>query len=93
MTAHLAKACNCVALSVDYRLAPEHRFPAAIEDCVDAYRFLLDSGFEPGHIVTMGDSCGGHLATSVPLLAREKGLPMPACAVALSPWYDLTHKV
>ncbi|GAB7345362.1 hypothetical protein MBLNU457_3711t1 [Dothideomycetes sp. NU457] len=92
MAAHLAKACNCIALSIDYRLAPEHRFPAAIDDGVDAYKFLLDSGYKADHIVTAGDSCGGHLATSVLLCARDKGLPMPACAVAISPWYDLTHE-
>jgi len=92
MAAHLAKAYNCVALSIDYRLSPEHRFPAAIDDGVNAYKFLLDSGFKPELVVTMGDSCGGHLATSVPISARAKGLPVPACAVALSPWYNLTHK-
>lgn len=91
MAAHLAKACNRIALSIDYRLSPEYRFPAAIEDGVNAYKFLLDSGYKSDHIVTAGDSCGGHLATSVLVYARDEHLPMPACAVAINHWYDLTH--
>ncbi|EMC93385.1 hypothetical protein BAUCODRAFT_239045 [Baudoinia panamericana UAMH 10762] len=88
LAAHLAKACNTWALMVDYRLAPESPFPAAIDDCVNAYRWLLDQGFEGKHIVTAGDSCGGGLATSVPLKIARDGLPAPGAAVSLSPWYD-----
>ena len=91
LAAHLAKACNCVSLSVDYRLTPEHPFPAPLDDCVAAYKWLLDQGFEAAHIVTAGDSCGGALATTVPLAVMQRGLPKPGTAVSLSPWYDLTH--
>ena len=91
LAAHLAKACNCVSLSVDYRLTPEHPFPAPLDDCVAAYKWLLDQGFEAAHIVTAGDSCGGALATTVSLAVMQRGLPKPGAAVSLSPWYDLTH--
>ena len=90
LAAHLAKACNCVSLSVDYRLTPEHPFPAPVDDCVNAYKWLLDQGYDAANIVVAGDSCGGGLSTSVPLAAVERGLPNPAAAVSLSPWYDLT---
>jgi epsilon-lactone hydrolase len=90
LTAHLANACNCVALSVDYRLSPEHKFPAAIDDCVAAYRYLVDSGFAASCIVVAGDSCGGCLATSVPLALAQRGLPRPAASVSMSPLYDQT---
>lgn len=86
--AHFARACNAWALMVDYRMTPEHPYPAAINDCVAAYKWLLDQGFEAKHIVTMGDSCGGGLATAVPLKAISEDLPAPGAAVALSPWYD-----
>lgn len=91
LSGHLAKACNCLALSVDYRLAPEHPYPAAIDDCVNAYKYLLDQGFRPENIITAGDSCGGSLSTSVPLAARKQGLPFPAAVVSLSPSYDATN--
>ncbi|CAK3805351.1 ATP12, mitochondrial [Lecanosticta acicola] len=90
LTGHLAKACNSLALSVDYRLAPEHPYPAPLDDCVNAYQWLLAQGFPASNIVTAGDSCGGGLATAVPLAAQQKTLPTPAAAVSLSPWYDLT---
>ncbi|KAK1822293.1 hypothetical protein LTR12_003233 [Friedmanniomyces endolithicus] len=86
---HLAKACNAYALMIDYRLTPEHPFPAALEDCVAGYRYLLDQGFEAKNIVTIGDSCGGGLATTVPLKAVREGLPAPGAVVALSPWFDV----
>lgn len=90
LSAHLAKSCNCVALSIDYRLTPEHPYPAPLDDCVAAYKWLLDQGFSASNIVTAGDSCGGGLATAVPLSAARRGLPPPGAAVALSPWYDAT---
>ncbi|KAF2099230.1 hypothetical protein NA57DRAFT_56843 [Rhizodiscina lignyota] len=90
LAAHLAKACNCLALSVEYRLTPEHVYPAALDDCVTAYQWLLDQGFEAKNIVTAGDSCGGGLSTTVPLAAVKRGLPKPGAAVSISPWYDLT---
>jgi acetyl esterase/lipase len=90
---HVAKVVNgsgIPALVFDYRLAPEHPFPAALEDALSAYRWLLDQQIKPEHIVFMGDSAGGGLCLATLLGAREKGLPLPAAAVALSPWTDLT---
>ena len=88
MCGHLAKACNTLALMVDYRLSPEHPFPAAIDDCVAGYKWLIDQGFQGKSLITAGDSCGGGLATSVALKVIRDGLPAPGAVVALSPWYD-----
>ena len=74
----------------DYRLAPEHPFPAAVEDALAAYRSLLDAGVAAKRIVIAGDSAGGGLAVSCLLAARDAGLPMPAAAACLSPWTDMT---
>jgi len=76
-------------LSVDYRLAPEHPFPAQIEDCVSAYRGLLDQQPAPPKIAFAGDSAGATLVVSVMLRLRELGLPLPVCGVCLSPWTNL----
>lgn len=86
----LAKATGRNTLSFEYRLAPEHPFPAALEDALSAYAFLLSLNIEPSRIAFMGDSAGGGLALSTALLARERGLPLPAAIVAISPWTDLT---
>ena len=87
---HLAKAIGVRALVPDYRRAPEHVHPAALEDALAAYRWLLDEGIEAGHIVFAGDSAGGGLVVATMLLAREQGLPLPAGGMPLSPWFD--HK-
>jgi acetyl esterase/lipase len=73
----------------DYRLAPEHPFPAAVEDALAAYRGLLDSGAGPSSLAIGGDSAGGGLSLATLLAAKAAGLPMPACAVLFSPWTDL----
>ncbi len=77
------------ALLYDYRLAPEHLFPAAMHDTLTAYRWLLNQNVLPGNIVIMGESAGGGLCLASLLAIRDEGLPLPAAGVALSPWTDL----
>jgi len=89
LTGHLANALGCRVLNVDYRLAPEFPHPAPVEDSMTAYRWLLDQGFEPGHIAISGDSAGGGLTMATLLSIRDAGLPMPAAAMPLSPWVDM----
>lgn len=89
---HLAKAIGCRVLVVDYRRAPEHPFPAQLDDCVTAYRWLLARGIAPEHIATCGDSAGGNLALSVALKLRDDGDPLPAALMPISPWLDMEHK-
>ncbi|MBW2444608.1 MAG: alpha/beta hydrolase fold domain-containing protein [Deltaproteobacteria bacterium] len=85
----LARPCAARLLLVDYRLAPAHRHPAALEDCASAYRGLLDEGHAPGRIGFVGDSCGGTLAITSLLHLRDQGVPMPALAATLGGWFDL----
>jgi acetyl esterase/lipase len=89
IVAKFVKNSGVGALLFDYRLAPEHPHPAALEDAVAAYRFLLDQGVSPAHIVFVGDSAGAGLCLATLLAVRDQGLPLPAGAVALSPWTDL----
>ena len=87
---HLALAAKARVFAPNYRLAPEHPFPAAIDDAVQAYQWLLDHGGEPSKTVMAGDSAGGGLAVSTAIALRDRHLPMCAGIVALSPWADLT---
>ncbi|MEH6822658.1 MAG: alpha/beta hydrolase [Motiliproteus sp.] len=84
----LAREIGASALIPDYRLAPEHPFPAAVEDCLTSYRWLLDQGYSADQIVIAGDSAGGCLTLTTLLQIRDAGLPKPAAAVLLSPGTD-----
>ena len=89
VTWRFAEAAQARLLALDYRLAPEHPFPAALDDAVAAYRWLLQEGAEPGRVGILGDSAGGGLGLGLLLRLRDDGLPLPGAAVALSPWTDL----
>jgi len=90
LAAAIAGAAGASALLLDYRLAPEHPFPAAVEDATAAYRWLLDQAIAPEHIVIAGDSAGGGLTVATLLALREARVPLPAGGVCISPWVDLT---
>ncbi len=88
-TWRIANVARAKVLALDYRLAPEHPFPAALEDAVAAYRWLLDQGRKPERMLIAGDSAGGGLTLAMLLKLRDEDAPLPAAAVALSPWTDL----
>lgn len=92
LTAALARLTRARVFAPDYRLAPEHRYPAALDDVVAAYRWLLGQGLPPGAVAVAGDSAGGGLTLGLLLRARDEGLPLPACGVCFSPWTDLAGK-
>ncbi|ETX01452.1 MAG: hypothetical protein ETSY1_07290 [Candidatus Entotheonella factor] len=85
----LAKAAGARVLVIDYRLAPEHPFPAAVEDAAMAYRWLLASGVEASNIAVAGDSAGGGLAVATLVTLRDAGDALPAAGVCISPWVDM----
>lgn len=89
IVSNMARAARTRALVIDYRLAPEHPFPAAVEDTLKAYRWLLSQGADPASIAIAGDSAGGGLSLALLLALRDKGEPLPAGAALLSPWTDL----
>jgi len=86
----LANECSVRVFCPAYRLAPEHRYPAALEDALESYRYLLDGGYEPEKIILCGESAGGGLVFSLCLKLKDEGLPLPGGIVAISPWTDLT---
>jgi acetyl esterase/lipase len=86
----LARRTGAKALTVDYRLAPEHPYPAAVEDALAAYEGLLGQGIDPGQIALVGESAGGGLAVAALLALRDAGRPLPSCAFLMSPYADLT---
>jgi len=90
LAAAIAAAAGASALLLDYRLAPEHPYPAAVEDATAAYRWLLDQAIAPDRIVIAGDSAGGGLTVATLLALRGAGAPLPAGGVCISPWVDLT---
>ena len=89
LVSRLVKTAGVKALSLDYRLAPEYPFPAALDDCLTGYHWLMAEGFSPHQILVAGDSAGGNLALAMMLALKQAGEPLPAAAVCLSPVTDL----
>ncbi len=89
MISRMSRASGVRALGIDYRLAPEHPFPAPVEDSVAAYRWLVSNGADPAKIVVAGDSAGGGLAVALMVALRDAGDRLPAAGVCISPWVDL----
>jgi monoterpene epsilon-lactone hydrolase len=89
LIAQIADASGCRVLGINYRLAPEHRFPAALDDALAAYGWMLDQGIASSSIAFAGDSAGGNLVLATMLALRERRLPLPAAGVLMSPWTDL----
>jgi monoterpene epsilon-lactone hydrolase len=90
LASQVGRRTQAKVISVDYRLAPEHPYPAAVDDALEAYQALLDNGVAPSDIVFAGDSAGGGLAIATMVNARDHGLPLPAAAFVMSPYADLT---
>lgn len=89
MVPRIGRVAQARALVIDYRLAPEHPYPAAVEDAVSAYRWLLAGGARPEATVIAGDSAGGGLTVATLVALRDQGVPLPAAGVCLSPWVDM----
>ncbi|WP_202972421.1 alpha/beta hydrolase [Clostridium thermosuccinogenes] len=87
-----AKLSGAGVLTVDYRVAPKHPFPAALEDAVLAYKWLLEQGYLPEHIIIAGDSAGGGLTLATALYLRDNDMPMPAALITMSAWTNLNYK-
>ncbi len=92
MVAQLVRALKIPALLVDYRIAPDHPFPAALDDCVTAYRWLVNQGLRASNIVVAGDSAGGNLALTTMMRLRDSGAALPAAIACLSPVADLSER-
>jgi monoterpene epsilon-lactone hydrolase len=91
LIALVALATEAQTFALDYRLAPEHPFPAPLDDALAAYRWLLATGVAPERLVIAGDSAGGHLTLALLLALREARLPLPAASICLCPWTDLAN--
>jgi epsilon-lactone hydrolase len=89
LIARIADASGLRVLAINYRLAPEHRFPAAFEDALSAYAWMLEQGLKPENIALAGDSAGGNLVLTLMLSLRDHGEPLPAAGALMSPWTDL----
>jgi acetyl esterase/lipase len=90
LASQIGRRTRAKVISVDYRLAPEHPYPAAVDDALAAYAALLDNGTAPSDIAFAGESAGGGLAIALLVSARDRGLPLPAAAYVMSPYVDLT---
>jgi monoterpene epsilon-lactone hydrolase len=90
LVAELARRTGARVITLDYRLAPEHPYPAAVEDAQAAYQGLLEQGVDPGRIALAGESAGGGLAAATLLGLRDASIPLPSCAFLMSPYADLT---
>src|SRR6478672_12280131 len=90
LASQVGRRTDAKVISVDYRLAPEHPYPAAVDDALAAYEALLDNGNAPSDIILAGESAGGALAVATLVNARDRGLPLPAAALVMSPYADLT---
>jgi acetyl esterase/lipase len=90
LVSQIVKSAGIKALIIEYRLAPEHKYPAPIEDAAGVYKWLLENGYPYNHIAFGGDSAGGGVTIGTLLYLRDNNLPLPNCAIAMSPWLDLT---
>jgi acetyl esterase/lipase len=90
ITVPLARYLKRRVFALDYRLAPEHRFPAALEDALAGYRWLVSMGIDPRLVSVAGDSAGGGLALALAMRLRDLGETLPACVACISPWTDMT---
>ena len=89
---HVAKAVGSRALLINYRLSPEDKFPAQIDDVEAAYRWLLGQGYDPSRIASSGDSIGGNFAVNLALTLQRKNAPLPGAVLSMSPWFDMELK-
>jgi epsilon-lactone hydrolase len=88
--AHLAKAAGVPSLVLNYRRSPEHKFPAQVDDVDNAYRWLIEQGYQPHNIASVGHSVGGNFAISLALRLRDSGAVLPGAILSISPWVDMT---